>query len=335
MTDQEQGRKRMNMYRTLRNVTVSVAMATLTATAALAQQYPTRPIEVICGYIPGSGADTIVRFITSRLEKVAGTPIVVHNRPGAFGNIATGALVAAKPDGYTILITGTSSIIGNLFVLKDAAYDPHNDIQPIATLLRNGFVLTTGSKSKVSNVSELTAILKTKGKDARYGQSSVNSLAASELYMSMTGTTAERINYKSSTDMIPDLVSGDLDFGMIDAVFALSQARQGRIKLLGGTPAGTRIPGAPDLPTMEQAGVAGYDFAANWGAWFPKNTPEAITKQMHAWLTQIMEAPDTKEFLEKNGAEALTSPFGGAAELVKADHEKWKRVAAVAKLEKQ
>lgn len=324
----------MTIYRWILNVAASAALLALATSSASAQQYPNRPIEVICGYIPGSGADIIVRFIATKLEKAAGTPVIVKNRPGAFGNIATGALVNSKPDGYTILITGTSSIIGNLFVLKDAVYDPLEDLQAVATLLRNGFVLTTGPNSKAGSVKEMIALLKSKGQQARYGQSSVNSLAAAELFLSMTELTAERINYKSSTDMVPDLIAGDLDFGMIDAVFALNQARQGRIKLLAGTP-NSAIPGASDLPTMQQAGVSDYDFAANWGAWFPKGTPEAIVKQMHGWLTEIMQSADAKEFLQKNGAEPLTSAFGGATELVKADYEKWKRIAGVAKLEKQ
>ena len=324
----------MTLLRALKRAVAGAALAVLGATAGLAQTYPNRPIQVICGYVPGSGADIIVRFIASHLEKLAGIPIVVENRPGALGNIATGALVKAPADGHTMLLTGTSSVIGNHFVLKDAVYDPQNDLQPIATLLRNGFVLTTGPDSPAKSVDDLTKILKKKGGEARYGQSSVNSLASAELYLSLTGTKAERINYKSSTDMIPDLKAGDLDFGMIDSVFAVNQARQGNIRLLAGT-LDTPIPGADNLPTMAAAGVAGYVFPANWGAWFPKGTPEDITRKMHGWLTQVMESDAAKEFLAKNGAEPLTSPYGGAAELVRADYERWKKIAEAAKLQKQ
>jgi tripartite-type tricarboxylate transporter receptor subunit TctC len=324
----------MSMFKTLGTLAAGVALSVAAGTAVLAQNYPSRPIEVICGYVPGGGADIIVRFIAAKLEEKAGQPVVVQNKVGAFGNVATGALVNAKNDGYTMLLTGTSSVIGNLFVLKDAVYDPQKDLTPIATLLRNGFVLSVGPDSPANSVEELMAIVKEKCADARYGQSSVNSLAASELFLSLTGLTAERINYQSSTDMVPDLKANDLDFGMIDAVFALNQHRQGNIKLLAGTPE-TQVPGSDNLPTMQTAGVAGYQFAANWGSWFPKDTPEDVTRQMHGWLTEIMSSDETKEFLLKNGAEPLVSEFGGAAELVASDLEKWTRIAEAAKLEKQ
>jgi len=324
----------MSMLKKLGTFLAGAALSIAAGSAALAQAYPDRPIQVICGYAPGGGADIIVRFIASKLEQKAGQPVVVQNRVGAFGNVATGALVNAAPDGYTLLLTGTSAVIGNLFVLKDAVYDPQVDLKPIATLLRNGFVLSVGSDSKAGSVEELIAIVKAKGDEARYGQSSVNSLAASELFLSLTGLKAERINYQSSSDMLPDLKANDLDFAMIDAVFALNQARQGAVKLLAGTPE-THIPGSTNLPTMAEAGVKDYQFAANWGSWFPKGTPDDITVKVHGWLNEIMTSDETKEFLLKNGAEPLVSAYGGGADLVASDLAKWQRVAEAAKLEKQ
>lgn len=324
----------MSMLKKLGTLVAGAALSVVASSVAFAQDYPNRPITVICGYVPGGGADIIVRYIASKLEEKAGQPVVVQNRVGAFGNVATGALVNSANDGYTLLLTGTSAVIGNLFVLKDAVYDPQADLKPVATLLRNGFVLSVGPDSEANSVEELIAIVREKGEDARYGQSSVNSLAASELFLSLTGLKAERINYQSSTDMVPDLNANELDFGMIDAVFALNQQRQGNIKLLAGTPE-THVPGSTDLPTMEEAGVAGYQFAANWGSWFPKDTPEDITVRMHGWLNEIMSSDETREFLLRNGAEPLTSEYGGAAELVASDLAKWEQVAEAAQLVKQ
>jgi tripartite-type tricarboxylate transporter receptor subunit TctC len=152
--------------------------------------------------------------------------------------------------------------------------------------------------------------------------------------MARTGTKAERVSYKSSAEMVPDIASGDLDFAMIDAVFAIAQAKQNRIKLLAATPP-TRVPGAPDVPTMAEAGIAGYAFAANWAAWFPKGTPPEIVKQMHGWLDQIVRSPEAKEFLAKNGADPLPNSVEDTQALIKSDYSTWENVAAVAKLEKQ
>lgn len=295
--------------------------------------YPDQPIRFICGYAAGSGADLIVRYFAARVEKLAGQSVIVENRPGAFGNIATQATVSAKPDGYRIMLSGTATVVGNLFLIKDLPFDPIKDLQPVSSLLRNGFFLTTSPNGKINSVADLVAALKGKA-TAKYGQSSGNSLASAELLLVKTGTTAQRVNYKSSAEMVPDVASGELDFAMIDAVFAISQAKQGRVKLLAGTPS-IRIPGAPDVPTMIEAGIPGYEFAANWAAWFPKGTPADIVNQMHAWLDKIVKSPETKEFLANNGADPLPNSVAGTQALIKSDYDTWESVAKAAKLEKQ
>ena len=303
------------------------------ATSPVSAAYPDQPIRVICGYAAGSGADVIVRFFASRLEKLAGQSVIVENRPGAYGNIATQATVSAKPDGYRIMLSGTATVVGNIFLIKDIPFDPIKDLQPVSTLLRNGFILTVAPNSKINSVADLVTSLKGK-KDAKYGQSSGNSIASGELFLAKAGTKAERVSYKSSADMVPDVASGELDFAMIDAVFAISQAKQNRIKLLAATPS-TRVPGAPDIPNMNEAGFPGYEFAANWAAWFPKNTPSEIVKQMHDWLDQIVRSQETAEFLAKNGADPLPNTIEGTQVLIMSDYATWENVANVAKLEKQ
>jgi tripartite-type tricarboxylate transporter receptor subunit TctC len=310
-----------------------LAPLTLSGVGGANAGYPDQPIRFICGYSAGSGADIIVRYFAAKLEKMIGQTVVVENKPGAFGNIATQATVSAKPDGYRIMLSGTATVVGNLFLIKDIPFDPVKDLQPVSSLLRNGFILTTAPNGKINSVSDLVAALKAKP-NAKYGQSSGNSLASAELFMAMTGTKAERVSYKSSAEMVPDIASGELDFAMIDAVFAISQAKQNRIKLLAGTPP-TRIPGAPDVPTMKEAGIAGYEFSANWAAWFPKGTPPEIVKQMHDWLDQIVKSPETKEFLAQNGADPLPNSIEGTQAMIKNDYDIWERVAGIAKLVKQ
>jgi tripartite-type tricarboxylate transporter receptor subunit TctC len=311
--------------------------ATLMMTFALPMParaaYPDQPIRIICGYAAGSGADVIVRYFAAKLEKLAGQSIIVENRPGAFGNIATQATVSAKPDGYRIMLSGTATVVGNLFLIKDIPFDPMKDLQPVSSLLRNGFILTTSPNSKVNSVAELIASLKGKA-TAKYGQSSGNSLASAELFLAQAGLAAQRVNYKSSAEMVPDIATGELDFAMIDAVFAIAQAKQNRVKLLASTPS-TRVPGAPNVPTMAEAGLPGYAFAANWAAWFPKGTAPEIVRQMHSWLDQIVRSPETKEFLANNGADPLPNSVGGTQSMIKSDYDTWERVAAMAKLEKQ
>ncbi len=310
---------------------------TLLAGALLTQpakaDYPDQPIRVICGYAAGSGADIIVRYFAAKLEKLAGQTVIVENRPGAFGNIATQATTQAKPDGYRIMLSGTATVVGNLFLIKDIPFDPIKDLEPVSSLLRNGFMLTVAPNSKINSVPDLVAQIKNKP-TARYGQSSGNSLASAELLLALTDTKAQRVSYKSSAEMVPDIASGDLDFGMIDAVFALGQAKQNRIKLIAGTPS-TRVPGAADVRTMVEAGLPGYEFSANWAAWFPKGTPQPIVNKMHGWLDEIVKSPETKEFLAKNGADPLPNSVAGTNALINSDYDKWEMIAKAAKLEKE
>ena len=312
---------------------LAIFMATFVLPVSARAAYPDQPIRIICGYAAGSGADVIVRYFAAKLERFAGQSIIVENRPGAFGNIATQATVSAKPDGYRIMLSGTATVVGNLFLIKDIPFDPIKDLQPVSSLLRNGFILTTSPNGKVNSVAELIASLKGKA-TAKYGQSSGNSLASAELFLAQAGLTSQRVNYKSSAEMVPDIASGELDFGMIDAVFAIAQARQNRVKLLAATPS-TRVPGAPDVLPMAEAGLPGYAFAANWAAWFPKGTPPEIVKQMHDWLDQIVKSRETKEFLANNGADPLPNTVEGTQALIMSDYDTWARVAAAAKLEKQ
>jgi tripartite-type tricarboxylate transporter receptor subunit TctC len=322
----------------LRRIKASLFIVTMLAGVLLSPlaaraAYPDQPIRIICGYAAGSGADIIVRYFAAKLESIVGQSVIVENRPGAFGNIATQATVSAKPDGYRVMLSGTATVVGNLFLIKDIPFDPIKDLQPVSSLLRNGFILTTAPNGKIASVSDLVGALKGKT-NAKYGQSSGNSLASAELFLAMTGTKAERVSYKSSAEMVPDIASGELDFGMIDAVFAIAQAKQNRIRLLAATPP-ARVPGAPDLATMQEAGIAGYEFSANWAAWFPKGTPPEIVNKMHDWLDQIVKTPETREFLAKNGADPLPNTVEGTQALINSDYKTWERVAAAAKLEKQ
>ncbi|MGZ3410933.1 MAG: Bug family tripartite tricarboxylate transporter substrate binding protein [Xanthobacteraceae bacterium] len=319
--------------RCLRVLSAVTILAAVVLARPASAAYPDHPIRIICGYAAGSGADVIVRFFAAKLEKLAGQSVIVENRPGAFGNIATQTTVQAPPDGYRIMLSGTATVVGNLFLIKDIPFDPMNDLAPVSSLLRNGFVLAVGPDSKSNSVKELIADLKTKP-SAKYGQSSGNSIASAELFLAMSDTKATRVSYKSSAEMVPDVASGELDFSMIDAVFAIAQAKQKRIKLLAATPP-TRVPGAENIPTMSEAGLFGYDFSANWAAWFPKGTPKPIIDQMHAWLDQIVKSPEAKEFLAANGADPLPNSVEGTQDLIKADYDKWERIAKAAKLEKQ
>jgi tripartite-type tricarboxylate transporter receptor subunit TctC len=305
----------------------------LAAAPASAQSYPDRQVRVIAGYPAGGGGDTLVRYYAAQLEKATGQKHVVENKVGANGKIATDAALMAKPDGYTLLIHGTAAVVGNTFLMKEPGYDAM-DLQPVATLAESVFTLTVGPDSKATTLKELVANLKAADGKMKYGSATGVTLVASEKFLLETGTKAERVNYKGTVDAAREMVSNQIGFLFADATFAIAQAKQGRLKILGVT-ASARLPSAPDLPTMGEAGVP-YVFTPKWAAWFPKGTPDAVVQRMGGLLRDIARTEDTKAFLISAAATPLlTGSVAEATEVVKSDRDLWRKVTTEARIEPQ
>jgi tripartite-type tricarboxylate transporter receptor subunit TctC len=309
------------------------AIGLLAVQAASAQSYPDRPVRVIAGYPAGGGGDTLVRYYAAQLEKTTGQKFVVENKVGANGKIATDAALMAKPDGYTLLIHGTAAVVGNTVLMKNPGYDAM-DLQPVATLAQSVFVITVGPESKAGSLKELVAGLKAADGKMKYGTATPVGLVASEKFLLATATKAERVNYKGTVDAAREMVSSQIDFLFADATFAIAQAKQGRMKLLGVTTK-ERLPSAPDVPTMTEAGVP-YEFTPKWAAWMPKGTPDEIVQKMAGWLRDIAKRDDTKAFLTESAATPLlTGSVNEATEVVKGDLDLWRKTATDAKIEPQ
>ena len=301
--------------------------------AASAQGYPDRPVRVIAGYPAGGGGDTLVRYYAAQLEKATGQKFVVENKVGANGKIATDTTLMAKPDGYTLLIHGTAAVVGNTFLMKDPGYDAM-DLQPVATLAQSVFTLTVGPESKAANLKELVSNLKAAAGKMKYGSATSVTLVASEKFLLETGTKAERVNYKGTVDAAREMASNQIDFLFADATFAIAQAKQGRLRILGVTTT-ERLSTAPDAPTMTEAGLP-YVFTPKWAAWFPKGTPNEIVQKVGALLRDIAKTEETKAFLTESAATPLLSnSVAEAVEVVKGDRDLWKKVTTEAKIEPQ
>jgi tripartite-type tricarboxylate transporter receptor subunit TctC len=323
----------MGAFHNLARRLALAAVGLLAAQAASAQTYPDRPVRVIAGYPAGGGGDTLVRYYAAQLEKTTGQKFLVENKVGANGKIATDATLMAKPDGYTLLIHGTAAVVGNTVLMKNPGYDAM-DLQPVATLAQSVFVITVGPESKAATLKELVANLKAADGKMKYGTANPVGLVASEKFLLETGTKAERVNYKGTMDAAREMVSSQIDFLFADATFAIAQAKQGRMKLLGVTTK-ERLPSAADVPTMTEAGVA-YEFTPKWAAWMPKGTPDDIVQKMAGWLRDIAKRDETKAFLTESAATPLlTGSVAEATAVVKGDLDLWRKTATDAKIEPQ
>jgi tripartite-type tricarboxylate transporter receptor subunit TctC len=302
--------------------------------AARADEYPSKPIHIYNGFPAGSGADVLTRFFGDKLRPLAGQPIIVENKVGALGNIAAETVVHAKPDGYSMLITPNSAAAANVHLFRSLPFDPVKDLVPVTTLAQLPFVLVVSAKSQAASVRELSAALTAKGGKATFGYANSTSLASAELYKTLAKVPATAVAYKGVPQSITDLISGELDFVFADATFSVPQVEQGTIRPLAVTSA-KRSAALPNVPTMAEAGVAGYDLVAWFAAFLPAGTPAPIADKLSAWLNQIQATDEAKEFLLK----LATETFPGSPQSLKtfqaSEIDKWGAIVKAAKIEPQ
>jgi tripartite-type tricarboxylate transporter receptor subunit TctC len=315
------------------------AVSFLAATAGLllprslrAQEvYPSRPIKVIIGFAAGSGADILCRFFIARMAELSGQSVVIENRPGAVGVISANMVAKSKPDGYTMWWGGNSIMVGGKYLVKDFPFDAVKEFIPAGAFLETPFVIAVGAKSPVNNVAELVTLLKSKSRN-RCAYTNPTGQVSTALFKIRTGTEAESVSYKTTADAIGDLSDGTLDYMILDGTFAVGQVKAGRIRVLAATSAG-RITALPDVPTMQEAGVADYVFSPWWGAYLPAGTPQPIVDKVAGWMNQMARTPEAAKFLDTLAAlPVLDNPQEMTARLQR-DRGVWDQLAVAAKLE--
>jgi tripartite-type tricarboxylate transporter receptor subunit TctC len=309
--------------------------AVLASTSAAYAEYPDRPVKVVLGLAAGGGADVLTRWYVDKLRQVSGGTFVVENKVGASGNIAAETVAKAKPDGYTLMFAASASMGGNRFIYKNLPFDTVKDFDPITTFCQLGFALLVNpEKTPVNSVAELTALLKQKNGKATYGWAVTSGLAASVLYTSVEDIAVVPVAYKTTAAAVSDLAAGQVDFVFADIMFAAAQQKQGRVKILA-TSANRRAAMAPDVPTMEEAGVKAPDQTPWWAVWGPHGLPPEVISKLTKWVNQITEMPDTKEFLTSQGADPLPGSPEKTKEMLQRSIATWAKVVNLAKIEPQ
>jgi tripartite-type tricarboxylate transporter receptor subunit TctC len=309
--------------------------AMLAASAgARAEDYPTREIHVICAFPAGSGADVLVRYFGEKLRVLAGKPVIVENKVGAAGNIAAEYTARAKPDGYTIHIHAGSSTAANFSLFKHPPINPAKDLQVVATLNQQPFMVVVAADSPYKTLDELTAAMKQKGEKASYAESNTTGKVMGELYKNATGVKALDVPYRTANDSVNDFASGVIDYGMMDPVSAISQTNAGRWRMLAVSTA-KRMQAVPDLPTMTESGIRGVELFGWFAAMVPAGTPRPIVDQLNKWFNEIEATDETRKFLNSFGGDPwITTPEEGQAQLAK-DQKDWESYVKAAKIEPQ
>ena len=305
----------------------------LAPNVARAQDYPNQDIHFICAYAAGSGADIIVRFFAEKLRPVIGRSIIVENKVGAIGNIATEYVVRSKPDGYTILVTGANSVAGSAHLFKNPSYDAGKAFQIAATINRATMMVAVRADSPFKNARDLAAAMKDKGDKASYAYANPTAKVLGALYKEKAGLKSVDVAYRTGADFLNDLSSGAIDYAIPDNVQAMAQQRAGHMRLLG-VGAGERMKSAPEIPTLTEQGYP-MDVRTWWAALVPSATPRPIVDQINGWFAKVADTEEARVFSATVASDPwITTPDEAQAYFLQ-DIARWGEYVKIAKIEPQ
>jgi tripartite-type tricarboxylate transporter receptor subunit TctC len=314
------------MYKILR----ALAALALAACAALAhaQNYPAKPVRIIVPYPPGGTTDIIARIAAAELTKQLKQPFVVENRAGASGAIGATAVAQAAPDGYT-LVMGTANTHGiNSALQKNLPYDAVKDFAPVTVVASTPNIIVVHPNVPAKTLAELIALAKAQPGKINFGSTSIGGSPhmSAELLKAMTGIDMVHVPYKGAAPMLTDLVGGQIQVGFDNLPSTIGYVRSGKVRALAVTTA-QRWPGAPDIPTVAESGVPGYEVSGWFGLLAPAGTPKAVLDTLQTTIAQIVQEPEVAKQLRDLGAAPVANKPEDFARDIAADVEKWRKVA--------
>jgi len=292
---------------------------------AAAQSYPSKPVRLIVPFPPGGSNDVVGRMIAAQLSTRLDKPVIVENQGGAGGLIGTEMAARAQPDGYTLLLISVAyAFIPAIYKLP---YDPATAFTPVAILGAGPVVIAVTSKLPVGSLKELIALAKEKPGELNYATAGVGSFQhlASELFKQQAGVDIVHIPFKGGGPAMMDVIAGNTQITIGSLIQTLPQIKAGKLKALGVGSA-NRIAALPDLPTISEAGVPGYEVTNWWGIVVPAGTPRSVIDRLHKDLTVVVASPETKERFEAEGSEPLSMSPDEFGRFIAAETVKWARV---------
>ena len=295
--------------------------------AATAAPWPVKPIRLVLGFSPGTNVDILARPIATRLSDVLGQQVVVDNRPGATGLIANELVARAQPDGYTLLVAPGSSLTSAPHLKLKMPYDALRDFAPIAQLNAFPQVIIVHPALPAKSVKELVALARTRNGGLRYGSSGVGSAfhLAGELFASMAQVTMLHVPYKGGNIALTDLVGGRIDVMFYSLAVAMPQIQSGRVRALAVTGL-KRDPLMPELPTVDESGLKGYDITGWHGFFAPAGTPRERILRLNALINKALATDEIAKLWASEGMEVVTGTPEQFAQRMRADYEKYGRI---------
>ncbi len=278
------------------------------AVPAFAQAWPAKPVRWIAPYPPGGSSDLVARAIGNRLAEQLGQPVLIDNRPGAGGSLGTEVAARSAPDGYTLLLANIAPLAINPHIYPKLGYDVMRDFEAVTLLATGPTLLVVGPSLPVKNVQELIALAKAKPGAIKYGTGGSGTPAhlTTELLRLMTGIDLLHVPYKGTGQSVTDLLGGQIDFVFASPPVAAAHVKSGKLRALAASSA-KRTPLAPDVPTVAESGVPGFDMVTWWGAVVPAKTPAPIIDRLNVTLRKSLEFADTLERFAALGIDVQSS----------------------------
>ena len=326
----------MTQDRSTRRSLLATSLA-LAATAALpqfahAQAYPSKPITFVVPFAAGSATDQLARALGQSVGDQSKQPVIVDNKGGASGMIAAAQVAKAAPDGYTVLITTNTTHAANEHLYKKLSYDPVKDFAPITGLGKGGQVLVVRTDAPYKNVMDLVAAAKKTPGKLSFGSGSSSSRTAGEMFKQLSGTDILHVPYKSNPNAITDLLGGQIDFMITDTSTGVPQVKGGKLKALGVSTT-ERNPLLPEVPTIAEAGVKGYDMGYWFAAYAPAGTPPRPVAKLRELVAAATQSPGAKSFFDGSGSVAWTTSPEALAKFQADETAKWGKVIKAAGIE--
>jgi tripartite-type tricarboxylate transporter receptor subunit TctC len=300
----------------------------LLARPAAAQDgpFPNRPIRIVLAFAPGGGTDLIARTLGGAMQGVLGQPVVVENRPGAGGNIATENVANARPDGYSVLMGNHGPMSVNVSLFRNMRFDPERVLEPIGLVADAPLVVVVGPKSRAQTLPELLAEIRAGGGNTTYASASNGSAShlAAALMLQMAGLTAEHVPFRGAAPALTDVVAGHLHFMVTTLPSVVALINGGQVRAIAVT-GETRMSVLPNVPTVADT-IPGYKATAWYGLLVPRGTPAPVKERLFAAMRQALSNPDVVRRLRDEGAEPSSMDGEAFARLIRWERERWATV---------
>ena len=309
----------------MKNTLLALAALAFAATVH-AQPYPNRPVKIIVPFGPGGFTDVAARILQKELAPALGQPIVIENRPGAGSTIGTDAVAKAAPDGYTLVMISTAHVISP-HLYKQVPYDPLKDFTPVMKLAEGPYVLVVHPSLPVKSVAELVALAKAQPGTIDYASSGNGSAQhlVGALFTTMAGVKLNHVPYKGSNQAMNDVIGGQVKVSFVGVPNALPNLNNGKLKALGVSTA-KRYAELPDVPSIAEAGVPGYDATIWLGLLAPPGTPRDVVLKINAEITRVLSNPEAKKLMASAGVDVATSTPEEFGALMRSELDRWGKV---------